>query len=245
VVGLTVAMASVALVGVAPASASTLGGSATPSPTSGGSTTGFQLLPPSGAVCTGSSNTGTYVFTYLVRPDQYSSSSLGPLTINSSGLPTNGLGLFNGSGYIGSINTDAPPSGQTSGAVDGSLIYANGNAQFSRLLGSTTLATLLYSGPTPGAAGSSGVWEAGLLCADSTGAVTDFWNTEVTFTYSATDHNHFTWTSVAGLGSWVPEASIAIALPLIGLAVLVGGLWLVRRRRAGRGATNELVTIEH
>ena len=50
------------------------------------------------------------------------------------------------------------------------------------------LTTLLANG---------GVWEAGLLCSNSTGAVTDNWNVEVTFTASGSDPNGFVWSTAA------------------------------------------------
>ena len=48
---------------------------------------------------------------------------------------------------------------------------------------------LLYSG------GSTGSWDAGLVCADTNGAVSDWWTTNVTFTAAAADPNGFTWTA--------------------------------------------------
>ena len=51
-----------------------------------------------------------------------------------------------------------------------------------------SLDTLLYADGN-----TSGVWEAGIACANSSGAVTDYWNTEVTFTASGTDPNGFVW----------------------------------------------------
>ena len=144
---------------------------------------------------------------------------------------------------MGPINTDA-----TTGQVDNSLVYAQGDLQFGQLISQslTDLPTLLYDdgGSGAGNAGSSGIWEAGLLCATSAGVVSDFWNTEVTFTYSASDPNSFTWTSVAGLGTWVPESSLAIALPLAGLAIIGGGVVFARRRHAARVSASGAVTVD-
>jgi len=243
------AVGSLAFVGVLPASASTLGGKATitnPSNgqpiTSGGSNQSFILQLPAQAACSGDTqNHGYHIYTYLVPPASYSSSSLGPLAITNN-QPTNGLGLLNTAGdYVGPINTDA-----TTGQIDNSLVYAAGDLQFGQIIsqGLTDLPTLLYSGGTPGGAGSSGIWETGILCATSAGVVSDFWNTEVTFTYSASDPNNFTWTAVAGLGTWVPESSLAIALPLAGLAIIGGGVVFTRRRRAARVPAGGTVTVD-
>jgi hypothetical protein len=80
------------------------------------------------------------------------------------------------------------------------------------------------------------VWEAGIACVNSTGAATDNWNTEVTFTYSSSDPNHFVWTSTPGPdssdnGPWLPEIAWAGILPVAGIAVLGGSLWFRNRRR--------------
>ena len=48
-----------------------------------------------------------------------------------------------------------------------------------------------------GTGNTSGVWEAGILCAKN-GVPTDNWNTEVTFTANGSDANGFVWSAVPG-----------------------------------------------
>ena len=168
------------------ATASTLGGTATVTdPTnhplaSGGSTTLFTVALPSQAACTGDTQNGGYlVFSYLVPQ------GTAPTTVNfSTGDPSTGYGFVSSTGtYYGAINT-APTTGQIIGIPEfewGPLV-ANGGV---------ALSSLLYSG------GTSGVWEGGIACAKS-GAVSDWWNTEITFTASASDPGGFTWAAVPG-----------------------------------------------
>ena len=56
------------------------------------------------------------------------------------------------------------------------------------------LSTLLYTGSGSSA---TGAWEAGLACANSSGALADNWNIAVTFAADASDPNGFTWTAIA------------------------------------------------
>jgi hypothetical protein len=59
-----------------------------------------------------------------------------------------------------------------------------------------TRSQLLYTGTGSTA---SGIWEAGIACANSAGAVVDNWNVQVTFSAKSTDPNGFTWTAVPQL----------------------------------------------
>ena len=145
---------------------------------SGGSTTQFSVaLPPTGttpAACSGDTASGGYhVYSYLVQQG----TSIPSLTFTSH--PSSGLGLVNNAGiYYGSANT-ALHTGQ--------IISIPTNFEFAALLSDgATLSQLLYSG-------SSGVWEAGLACATSSGALSDYWNVPVTFTSSGSDPNGFVW----------------------------------------------------
>jgi hypothetical protein len=172
------------------AHASTLGGTATiaqPGTTtalpSGGSTAQFTLSLPAQASCTGDTATGGYhVYSYLV----HQGTALSGITFVN--FPSAGYGLVNSLGtYFGPANT-AVTTGQIIGIPNnfewGPLVATDG--------GSVTLAQLLYTG------GTTGVWEAGLVCADTHGAVSDNWNTEVTFTASSSDAHGFTWSAVPG-----------------------------------------------
>ncbi len=183
--GLTVA-------GVTPASASTLDGLATlvnPSTSgpvdSGGSATDFTVaLAPNGttpAACDGdTASDGYHVFSYLV-PQGTSPTS----ESFTSGFPSIDYGLVTDSGqYYGKVNT---------GIGTGQVLSPPNNLQFAELLSKgVTLDTLLYSGGN-----TSGIWEAGIACANTSGAVTDYWNVQVTFTASGTDPHGFTWTAPA------------------------------------------------
>jgi hypothetical protein len=178
--------------GVSPASASTLNGTATiANPnglaplSSGGSTTQYTITLPSGASCDGdTASNGYHVFSYLV-PE-----GTNPTAVSfATGLPTDypdaPTGLFTATGnYYGPANT-AVSTGQ--------IINIPGNLEFAPMLTrGLPLGTLLYNGDT------SGVWEAGIACANSTGAVTDYWNTEITFTSSGSDPHGFTWSDTPG-----------------------------------------------
>ena len=175
-----------------PARASTLDGLATLASgnglqplDSGGSATDFTVaLAPSGtapAACDGdTASNGYHVFSYLV-PQGTSPTSESFTT----GFPSIDYGLVTDSGqYYGKVNT---------GIGTGQVLTPPNNLQFAELLSKgVTLDTLLYSGGN-----TSGIWEAGIACANTSGAVTDYWNVEVTFTASGTDPNGFTWTAPA------------------------------------------------
>jgi len=200
----------------ATASASTLDGTATitnpvtsAALSSGGSTTVFTVvLTPAPADCSGDTATDGYrVYSYLL-PEATS------ITSNdfSSGSPSEGLGLVDGSGYYGPANT-APNTGQ--------IISIPSDFEWADLLNLGETASELDGG-------SSAVWNAGIACANSSGAVTDYWNTQVTFTSSVSDPHGFVWS--AGPGASTPEVSWAATLPIAGVVVLGGGLWFSRRR---------------
>ena len=172
------------------ADASTLGGTATiaqPGTStalpSGGSTTQFTVSLPTQAKCTGDTATdGYHVYSYLV----HKGTALSGVTFVN--LPSAGYGIVDSLGtYYGPVNT-AVNTGQIIQIPNdfewGPLVATDG--------GSVSLAQLLYTG------GTTGVWEAGIVCADTHGAVSDNWNTEVTFTASSADANGFTWSAVPG-----------------------------------------------
>ncbi len=186
--GLAVA-ATVAVIAAQPASASTVNGVATiasPGTTtlllSGGSTTPFTVSLPPQAACDGDTATdGYHVYSYLVPQGTDLSS------VTFIGHPSVGVGLVNSDGaYYGPVNT-AIGTGQIPTLPNdfewGPLVTVP----------RMTLSQLLYTG-----SGESGIWEAGIACATSSGALADNWNTEVTFDASSTDTNGFTWSAVPG-----------------------------------------------
>jgi hypothetical protein len=164
------------------ASASTLNGSATITDpannplASGGSATSFTVSLPAQAACTGDTASGGYhVFSYLV-PQGTSPTSVSFSTED----PSTGYGFFSSSGtYYGAANTAV-----TTGQIIGIPEFQWGPAVQSDSL----LSTLLAGG---------GVWEAGIACANSSGVVTDYWNTEITFTASSSDPGGFVWATTA------------------------------------------------
>ncbi|HMK64096.1 MAG TPA: hypothetical protein VK386_10785 [Acidimicrobiales bacterium] len=246
-------LAAVTLVSVPAASASTLGGTATivdgttagggTSSTPGASTDLFTLTFPPGAACTGSSNGSPayFEYSYLFPQGAVSEANLASsLTFNGAGDPNQSwaFGLLTSNGQLFEAGDTAPA---TSGP--GQLANIPTNFEWAELVsGANAPYTLTGAGGLLYNENTSGVWEAGIACAYNNGSgthvISDFWNTEVTFTAVSTsvDPNGFTWSAVAGLGTWVPEARWAVTLPVAGLAVLAGGWWVSRRRRSDREA---------
>ncbi len=198
----------------ASASAATLNGTATitnPSNnqplSSGGSTTVFGVDLPAQAACSGDTATdGYHVFSYLVPV----TTSVTSITF-VGGSPSTGFGLIDGSGYYGSANT-APTTGQ--------VIGIPADFQWADLLNLGVTASTLDGG--------TGEWNTGLACANSSGVVTDYWNTEVNFIASGSDANGFIWS--VGPPASTPEVPWAATLPATGAVILGGSLWYSRRR---------------
>jgi len=172
------------------AGASTVDGVATVSPpgattplTSGGSQTQFGLTLPALAACDGDTAThGYHIYSYLVPEG----TNLSSLTFGSH--PSTGYGLYESTGkYWGAVNT-AVNTGQVIGVPN--------DFEWAELVthAGAMLSTLLYTGSGSSA---TGVWEAGLACANSSGALADNWNIVVTFAADASDPNGFTWTAIA------------------------------------------------
>ena len=191
---------TVVLAGATPAGASTVNGVATIAApgqttplTGGGSNTPFTVVLPAQAACDGDTATGGYhVYSYLVQKG----TALSGVTF--VGFPSVGYGLVDNTGnYYGPVNT-AIGTGQIVGIPNnfewGPWVSDQG----------LTASDFLYSGSGDTA---SGVWEAGLACANSSGALVDNWNTEVTFNASSSDPNGFTWTAVPGTGPGAPTVS--------------------------------------
>ncbi len=188
-----------AVAGSPPASASTLDGIASiANPTtlgvvtSGASTTQFTVTLPSQAACAGdTASDGYHVYSYLVPKG----TNLSALTFQS--FPSSGYGLVDDIGtYYGPVNT-AIGTGQ--------IVSVPGDFEWGPLVSNDgiPLSTLLYTGAGTTA---SGVWEAGLACANTHGVLTDNWNTEVTFSASNSDPNGFTWSAVPGPSGSSPAA---------------------------------------
>jgi hypothetical protein len=168
----------------------------------GGSATPYGLALPAGAHCPGdSAHKGYHVFSYLV-PDGVS-----PQSVRFSDIPDRGLGFFSNGVYVGAINT---------AQYTGAIIDLPTDLTLSRLTPTTLFAH-----------GSPATWEGGIACADSRGAVTNYWNTQIVFTASASDPGGFRWsvaspvqvTSSGGLGLWVAIALIVVAAAFSLMAV--------------------------
>jgi hypothetical protein len=147
--------------------------------TSGASTDEFTLTLPANAACDGdTANDGFHIYSYLVPKG----TDVTTLTfIGQNGPPTGSFGLVNNAGvYFGPVNT---------AITTGQVISLPVNFEWAPLVTQDGLLTTLLA--------NGGVWEAGLLCSNTTGAVTDSWNTEVTFTASGSDANGFVWATAA------------------------------------------------
>jgi hypothetical protein len=152
-----------------------------PDTTANASAQKFSIALPAQAACTGDTqNSGFHVFSFL----DHSGTDVTSITFNGS--PSTGFGIPDDTGTsYGPANT---------AATTGQVIGIPTNFQWSQLttpLGfNIALNDLLYSGTT-------GSWDAGLVCADTNGKVTDWWTTNVTFTAAAGDPSGFTWTATA------------------------------------------------
>jgi hypothetical protein len=184
----------------------------------GGSSTPWTFQLPSGAACSKDTFTGQYhVNGYLVP----STTDPATLSFNSSGPvdPKGGLAYplvdNTGSPYVAAAT--APNTGLVNQTP--TLNYAIFSIDNAHPPGNTNAVL------------PAGTYNIGIAC--STNATTNngdkFWNAQVTFTASASDPNGETWTVVPGTP--VPESSLALALPLSGLAVLGTGAVVVYRRR--------------
>lgn len=220
------ALGATALTDVGVASASTLDGVATiASPsndaplTSGGSTTLFTVTLPANAACSGdTASDGYHIYSYLVQQGSSVAAVVQPLTFTTQ--PSAGYGLLDSSGtYFGPANT---------AITTGQVIGIPTDFEWEPLasgVGLTGPNGLLYSG-------SSGVWEAGIACANTSGVLTDYWNTEVTFTSSQSDPNHFVWS--AGPPAVTPEVPYTLVLPVLAVGIIGVSVLLRRRHVAGR-----------
>jgi len=205
-VGMTTAVT--ASIAATPASAATVNGIATiASPgtttplTSGTSTTQFTASLPAQAACSGDTATnGYHVFSYLV----HKGTALSGVTFTT--FPSSGYGFVDTSGtYYGPANT-AIGTGQ--------IVSIPNNFEWGPLVSTdgVALSTFLYTGSGSSA---SGIWEAGLVCANTSGAVVDNWNTEVTFAAHASDPNGFNWTAVPGTGGTAPAFTSAASTTFV------------------------------
>ena len=177
---------------------------------SGGSATTYGVVLPSGASCPGdTAHDGYHVFSYLVPQ------GVSPTAVSfKTGDPSRWYGYIANGAYFGAVNT----------ALDtGQVVSLPAAFTWSRL----TPPMLFAKGTT------SATWDGGIACADVHGHVTDYWNSQIVFTASTTDHGGFTWrviqtpTSTSGdLGLW-----LGVVLAVLAVASTVVAIVLGRRRR--------------
>jgi hypothetical protein len=147
----------------------------------GGSASQFTFNLPSAAACPGDTTTGGYLVDSYLVPQ---STALSSLTF-SSGFPSAGFALYNSANnkaYVAQ-NTNTG-TGQITGIPNTFEFDSTSQVGHNR-----PSLTNLLSG--------TGVWEAGIAC-ELNGALTDYWNTEITFTASTSDPGGFVWTQVPG-----------------------------------------------
>ncbi len=192
--GVLMATGALFLIFTVGASAATVNGTATIETSSdtamtypAGSTTPFTVTLPSGAACSGDTATdGYHVYTYMVTQ------GTGIAALTFIGHPSAGYGIYNNSNtYQGPFNT-APSTGVVQ------TLSVNLEWGPAVVAGKIPLATLLANG---------GVWEVGVACANSTGALTDNWNIEITFSASGSDPDGFVWSAVPGPPSTTTSSS--------------------------------------
>ncbi len=149
---------------------------------SGGGSTPFTVALPANAACPGdTAHSGDHVYSYLVP----AGTDLSDVTFVN--FPSTGYGLVNNSGtYYGAINT-AEDTGQIIGIPNdfewGPLVTSDG--------GALPLTTLVGGS-------NHGVWEAGIACANTHGAVVAHWSTQVTFTQDASSIDGLSWRAIPG-----------------------------------------------
>lgn len=181
------------------------------SPQSGdAATTNFQISLPSGAACSGDTATDGYRVDSYVVP-----SSVSPDSLNfSSGAANEGAALISAGGN--------PYELQATGVSSG-VVLTPPEFSWSAYVGD------FGTGPGQGFDLYTGSWNVGLICVTAAGVPdgNNYWNTVFTFAPSGSSGD-FTWSTQQSI---VPEVPWALILPLSGVAVVGGSLFLARRRR--------------
>ena len=194
----------------------TLPGSLTPLST-GGSDTSYGVILPSGASCPGdTAHDGYHVFSYLVPK------GVSPTSVSfKTGEMSKYYGFISYGAYYGAINT-AENTGQ--------IIGIPSAFTWSRL----TPKDLFPDGQ------KSAVWDGGIACADVHGNVTDYWNSEITFTASSSDPGGFTWKVVHQSAVSSTSTGLTVGLILIAVAVVFAAVAVVLSLRARKSGPPEV-----
>jgi hypothetical protein len=176
-------------------------------PQSGGSGTAFTITLPGAAKCSGDTATGGFHVNSYVVP-----SSVDPTTLNfGTGQANQGQALID----TGGVPFNSEATGVASGSVP-SL------PQFSW--------SPYVNDFGPGFDLFAGTWNVGIACSRPDGSVdgNNFWNYQLNFTPAATAGD-FNWATVPT--SALPEAPLAIGLPLSAVALGGAAAYVLRRRR--------------
>jgi hypothetical protein len=178
----------------------------------GGSTTNWTITFGKPVFCSGdTASKGYHVFGYIVP----SNVDPGTLTFNAASGPSQGFPLVD--------NVGSP------------YIAANTAAQTGQVVQVPTFNWAAFSidGRSATQILPAGVYHVGIACADTLGNGDKYWDELQTFTASTTDPAGERWT--ASPPPAIPESPLTIALPLSAVAIMGGGV-VVMRRRHSRGA---------
>jgi hypothetical protein len=175
---------------------------------SGGSATPYGVVLPANASCPGDTAHQAYhVFSYLVPK------GVSPAAVSfKDGIPSRYFGFISYGSYYGAINT------------------AEGTGQVVGIPASFTWTRLTPKDLFPDGQ-KTATWDGGIACADTHGVVTNYWNSEIVFTASATDPGGFTWRVVHSAATSSGDIWLGIGVALIAMAVIFGLLALLLSRR--------------
>jgi hypothetical protein len=193
------------------------------------SATVFNLNLPTGSVCANPGSTGALYASFLV-PAGTDLTSLTYKTFPPQADQGTALTFTGTGGFL----TLSGPANSPAGQID--PLYATQLAMaplVSSSVGKLTVSgTELPAGVALIPTGqTSANWEAGIACFDGTNNETNYWSVPLTFTVAANDPSGFVWTPNPGSGPALPEAPLAVGLPLGGVLVLAGAVFINRRRR--------------
>jgi hypothetical protein len=192
-----------------------------------------NLNLPTGATCSLAGNAGGAYISFLVP----AGTDLTTLTKAHSPLPDQGTALYDtGGNALPQTNASNTPAGQITPSYAfqldlGQLTDSNG-------AGYTVTGTQIPAGTAIIPTGqSSADYLAGVACFGPSGE-TDYYSTTITLTVAPNDPHGFTITTPTPSGGPIlPEAPLAVGLPLGGAAVLLGAAYINRRRRSQPAAT--------
>jgi hypothetical protein len=205
-------------------------------PTSGTSSTSFQFLTTGMSCPTATSQAnGDKLYSFAVDNASVPTTSIGQMTWTQSTTTWsfngyNSQGILDdsaGNPYINAA-TQNPTAGQTSGAwgpdTQGPFTY--------KFLVGTDYASTKAAAQAASDDFYPGTFNVGIACVTPSGTIdgSAFAYVQQTFTDTSTTSPSFNWAD-NNLGGNAPEFPFAVALPIVGLGVLAGGSFMMRRRR--------------